>query len=314
MNAYFAIGYTCNHHCIFCPCGKNVSRNGALTDIEFEEYINKAIQDKNIRSITISGGEPTIQPAFLDILKVLSRKSIHVAILTNSDVLSNKEKVTRIAEISSPRQVRFITALHSPIPQEHDEMTNTKGSFQRSLDGIKNLCEFGYDVTVKHIINQISYKKIPDFVDLTFREFSQKVSLLFCGMDFCGVDLDTANRLKVGFKELGPFLEAGLDKVIAYGESGKQRKTTITDIPLCSVDPYYWGFFSYASKFSLSAYASPVMLNSEHSKLKLDVESDCGTFFKGCQNCKVQEICPGTWKTACKILGENEISPIDVKL
>ena len=56
------------------------------------------------------------------------------------------------------------------------------------------------------------------------------------------------------------------------------------------------------------------MLNSEHSKLKLDVESDCGTFFKGCQNCKVQEICPGTWKTACKILGENEISPIDVKL
>ena len=67
-SAYFTIGSKCNHSCVFCPC-KWEQRNKEIDVSVFEERIQELEAQKHIHSITLSGGEPTIQHNFFDLLK-----------------------------------------------------------------------------------------------------------------------------------------------------------------------------------------------------------------------------------------------------
>ena len=66
-NAYLAICYICNEHCSFCPCSKEEKENRMITPFfEVQNTIDSFVQN-NISDITISGGEPTLHPDFIEI-------------------------------------------------------------------------------------------------------------------------------------------------------------------------------------------------------------------------------------------------------
>lgn len=307
MNAYFALGYACNHHCIFCPCGKKEDRR-SYTPIPTEivaDYIQQVCANKDIKSITLSGGEPTMQSNFIEILDLLAETRLYVNVLTNSDYLSKESIFKQVVEHANPKQVRFTTALHSIYPQIHDKITGVKGSFERSVNTLQRLGSYGYLINIKHIIHRDSYKDLTLYLQKMIDIFPyNNVGFIFCGMDYCGMDTLCIDKCKVSFKEISPYLTDAL----SFFESYKQnRRLKITDIPLCTVDPYYWEYFSYAQRKSLSAYAAaiggkPTYINQ--------VKSDCDTFFQECKDCCVNHICPGVWKSAVKILGENAVKSI----
>lgn len=311
MNAYIALGYACNHHCIFCPCGKDEDKRNMpnISTDKFKEYIDKICNTGNINSITVSGGEPTLQKNFKEILDILSETNLHVGILTNGDYLSRPDIFQYVIEHANPKQVHFTTALHSHIPNVHDSITQVIGSYQRSVSVLQKLMHLNYKVNIKHIIHRESYLYLSDYLKTMMQLFPlSNVGFIVCGMDYCGMDTETIKRTQVSFSELSPFLQ----KMLNYFEQNNtnNRFLTITDLPLCSVDPYYWKYFSYAQKESLSAYASPITKNQDISDIKFNVESDCNTFCKECSVCLVKDVCPGMWRSAWKLFGENAVKAV----
>lgn len=311
MNAYIALGYACNHKCRFCPCGKSAERKSMsyISSQKFKEYLDRVCQNQSIKSITISGGEPTLQPNFIEILDFLSKTNLHVSILTNSDYLSNIEIFNKIVKHANPHQVHFTTAIHSHIPHIHDSITQKNGSFERSITALNRLVKSGYRISIKNVVNQIGYKVLDAYLIRMMELFpTNKVDFIICGMDYCGMDTKTIDEFKVSPKELTPYLE----KAIETFETNNKllHKLKVTDLPLCSVDPYYWKYFNYNQKSSLSAYASPIDSKGETSKLSFNIKSDCDTFFSACKECVVNNICPGTWRSSYQVFGENAVNAI----
>ena len=311
MNAYIALGYACNHKCRFCPCGKSTDRKSmpSISSQKFKEYLDRVCQNQNIKSITISGGEPTLQPNFIEILDFLSQTNLHVSILTNSDYLSNIDIFSDIVKHANPHQVHFTTAIHSHIPSIHDSITQRNGSFERSITALGRLIESGYKISIKHVVNQKSYKVLDAYLARIMELFpTNKADFIICGMDYCGMDTKTIEEFKVSPKELTPYLEKALETFEINNKLSYKLK--VTDLPLCSVDPYYWKYFNYSQKRELSAYASPMDSNGETSKLSFNVKSDCDTFFSECKECAVKTICPGTWRSSYQIFGDNVVNAI----
>lgn len=307
--AYIAIGYSCNHSCIFCPCSKDIPKKTRLSTEQIINSVETAIKNKNLRGVLLSGGEPTLQPHFFEVLEYLSKTNLSIGMLSNSDKLHDKALIDKIVSIIPPERFRITTSIHSHIPENHDSVTRSSGSFARSLSGLKNAVEAGININIKHCITKLNYMDMVEFVEFVYSNFPDNAMLNMCSIDYCGVAGDNNSIVAVCFSESGPFIEQALDRVIEYSKNGWKRQVIVDDTPLCAVDPYYWAFFSNTSKDMLAAYSDPNG-DEKTSVLRFDVASDCGTFFPSCKTCDVESLCSGTWRTACELFGDSAVSPI----
>lgn len=311
MNSmYLAVGYNCNHHCYFCPCGKEENKAKAAPTNQMIRAVKEGMLSNGVEYVTLSGGEPTLHPGFHDILKFCVDNQLKVTVLTNGDTLHNKNNVHKYFDGIDSGYFGIITAIHSNIPGLHDKVTGSKGSHSRTVNGLKNLIPLGIPFTVKQVISKWNYKLLPDFVDFVFREFGSFASLTLCGMDFCGMDEAEVSEVGVPYKELGKYLEQALDMVVSIRKQfGGFPQVTVTDLPLCCVDPYYWGFFTKVSRGTLSQYSAPQKIDSL-VKSDFGVVNDCDIYFKECSSCCVADYCPGVWSSAYKYFGESAVTAI----
>lgn len=305
---YLAVGYRCNHYCYFCPCGRNTIRTGAAPIEALIAAIDQGIQEKGIEHLIVSGGEPTCHPKFNRILRHCVDKGLRVSILSNGDNFSDMEATRRFFENIDPNVVSVVTAVHSDLENLFEKVTRTPGSYHRTIEGVSNLIRMHISVTVKQVISKWNYKRLPDFVDFVFRHYGPSVSITLCGMDFCGMEENSIREVAVSFKEAGPWLEKALDIItdlrIRYRAF---PNVSVTDLPLCCVDPAYWGYFTSVSRKSLSQYSAPGKIQGTVESIS-DISSDCDIFANACRECAAKEVCPGVWKTAYDYFGEDAFS------
>lgn len=308
---YLALGYRCNHRCYFCPCGKNKGISAAEADGIYRA-LEYGIQQRNVRYITLSGGEPTIHPEFPNILQRCIELGAEVTVLTNGDRLNDREFALRCFGAVDTKHVSVVSAIHSLHPQLHDQVTGVKGSFERTIQGLKNVLSLQIPVTIKQCVSAWNYTELPDFVDFIFREFGSYVSMTICGMDFCGMTDSETRDVAVGYKAMGPYIEKMLDLV----DDLRKRfsafpRFSVCDLPLCAVDPYYWRYYSKSSRRTLEQYSAPTSENAQIGS-SYNVGSDCDAYFQACSSCAANEWCPGVWRTAYQYFGESEASAIQL--
>ncbi len=311
MNSmYIALGYRCNHRCLFCPCGKNKAVTLAAPISEILSAIENGVSKQNVTHITISGGEPTLHPDFRTILEFCVDRNMEIGILSNGENFYRTDNVERYFGGLPAKAIHVTTAIHSDLEELHEKVTRVAGSFSRTVSGLKNVMSIGIPVTVKQVISRWNYQRLPNFVDFVFREYGQGISLTFCGMDFCGMQPEQIHEVASSFFDIGSCLEMALDLVISLREKYRAFPfVTVADLPLCCADPYYWGFFTKSSRCALAQYSAP---NSDENKVfsNYNVVNDCDTFFKACGDCSVSELCPGAWRTAYEYFGEEAVRPI----
>ena len=293
---YCAVTYICNERCVFCPCSEAGTHNRpSLTYAEVCCAIDEAIAKKQIENVCLSGGEPTLHPDFFNIVKYISDKGLKVSMLTNAIKLSSPEFVEKLGACCDLKNADITIAIHSHIPQKHDELTQHKGSFELSLRGAMNLVEKGVKLSIKNNIINHTYKELPAYVDWVYATFPESVTLLFANIDVNGVALRNKEFVNVHFNKSMPYLQAALDKIVEAREKGCKRNVKIFTTPLCLIDPYYWRFVEQETKELLATYIVPNA--EEKNPLLFDVSSDSGPMFKACEECAMKPYCPGTWRT-----------------
>ena len=97
-NAYLAICYSCNERCSYCPCSKQEKQDKLITPLSDLKTAIAQFAVEGITDITISGGEPTLHPDFIDIIDYSQRCGLQVTVLSNGERFSNIDFLTKLQE------------------------------------------------------------------------------------------------------------------------------------------------------------------------------------------------------------------------
>lgn len=302
--AYIAISYVCNQKCSFCPCSKEEKKYKEARLEELKANVNDMITHSLIDEIVVSGGEPTLYSCFIDFIQFLCDKNLKITILSTSERFSDKEFVKRFISHANLGQVEVISTIHSHLPEQHEQINRTYGSFERTIHGLLNLNAEGIHTTVKHCITRENYKDLKKFYEFVDNRFTQSTDIQMCSIDYCGITPNEYDKHMLRFPELYPYFEELFDYYMERKEHGSTRHMYCINMPLCSADPYYWEFFAQKPD-GYSVYASTQDKGS--IKASSDVNRDVDTFGKMCKKCKAEAICPGTYRTAFDLFGDQII-------
>lgn len=302
--------YLCNEKCIFCPCHKDARRYVPISADLVKSCIDEACTNNKIDMVLISGGEPTLYKDLSEIINYISKAGLKIGILSNSlrfaDDTFFKSFINTVGI-----DFELTTAFHSLLAEEHDAVTGIKGSFEKSLKGISNLINAGVNVTIKHVINGFSYKRLPDFAQWIYLTFPDTVSWVICNMDLCGEALNNNSSTAIPFDESKPYLEKALEIVTDHHKKERHRNVSVFNTPLCCIDPYYWGYLrKYESEETMSALLLPSADRNVDPVIRYDLKGDGGANFIPCQACQVKSICPGTWRQTAEFFGSKMFKPI----
>jgi len=301
---FISPSYHCNEKCVFCPCSTEAKGYNSLTLDEAVDALNRASQNA-VSMVLISGGEPTLWKHLLPFISKIKEKGLKWGMLSNSTTFSVESFADKFLKTAGS-DFELTTAFHSHLADEHDAITGMPGSFARSIAGIGKLLDNGVAVTIKHVINNLTYRKLPDYAKWVNKTFPPHVPWIICNMDICGVAENNRSLTGVSFRESRPQLEAALDIMVSEGSG---RIVRVFNTPLCCIDPYYWKFLQkYESEEEMAALALPYKPD-ETFKVKFNLKGDGGANFPPCFHCELRNMCPGTWKNTAEILGYDSFTP-----
>jgi radical SAM protein with 4Fe4S-binding SPASM domain len=149
--------YSCNEMCLHCynpgATRNKTEKNGRGTrkEMTIEEY-KKLIDDLDelgVYKITLTGGEPFVKSEVWELLDYISSKNIAI------DIFTNGQKIESYIEKLLSYYPRLIgLSLYSGTPEIHDKITRVKGSFNKTINVIQQLSEYGTPTTLKCVVMQ----------------------------------------------------------------------------------------------------------------------------------------------------------------
>ena len=103
--------------------------------LDLFEHILYQCKELNVINLTISGGEPMLNPYLIDFLRQCKQHNFSVNILSNLTMLSDE----LLDEFVGNPLISVQTSLYAMDEQIHDMITRNKGSFKKTLNSIELL-------------------------------------------------------------------------------------------------------------------------------------------------------------------------------
>ncbi|OFY41219.1 MAG: radical SAM protein [Bacteroidetes bacterium GWF2_40_14] len=134
-NLHIEITSICNERCIHCY----IPHDYKVSYIDPDLFYDVLHQCKNMRllHLTLSGGEPMLHKNFCDFLKKCKEYDLSVNVLSNLTLLDD----VIIKEMKTNPLLGVQVSLYSMISNIHDEITQIKGSFEKTKNAILKLIE-----------------------------------------------------------------------------------------------------------------------------------------------------------------------------
>ena len=208
----------CNFKCIHCYENAGKKADDELTTDEIIEGIDK-LSRLGVASIAFSGGEPTVHPGIIDLIKHASEDGMYVSMATNGFKTAKIERAKEFADAG----LEFVQiSLDGLNPETHDNFRGVPNSWNRAVQSIKNFLELGVFVEVSTTVTQENYDEIPGMIDF-MRELGVEWFMLY---NF----IPTGSGSEVRDLDLTPKQRNELLKLI-YEENGKGDMQILSTAP-----------------------------------------------------------------------------------
>jgi pyruvate-formate lyase-activating enzyme len=127
------LGTACNSNCVFCLDG-DAERNVLLDAELVRAEIRHGLEEGGARRLVLSGGEPTIHPAFTELVRFAKAAGYEwVQTITNGSRFAERVFYEECVEAGLD-EVTF--SLHGDTAALHDSLTRVPGSFARLTKGL----------------------------------------------------------------------------------------------------------------------------------------------------------------------------------
>lgn len=152
--------YRCNEKCIHCYC-VNDKKGIELTTEEIKKNL-KELRNLGALKLILTGGEPFLRKDIWEIIDYARELRYAVDIFTNALLINDN-----VADKLARAYVKSVQAsIYSADPKLHDEITKVKGSFLKTIDGLKRCKERNIPIAIKAPLMLNTAKGFKEIKDL----------------------------------------------------------------------------------------------------------------------------------------------------
>lgn len=295
------LNYTCNNNCILC-CQENEIKKADNTltteqvkDIlqqNYEHYIKNGEQLK----LTLTGGEPTLHTGLKEIIGCAQRLGYNpIQLQTNAIALSDASLTKEIIELGV---TSFGISLHGNIAEMHEGFTRRQGSFEKTIQALKELKKYNVMVAINVVISRLNVKQLAEIVEfIGVNGLAQSVQLAF--IHIIG---RAANE-----KELVVSISEAAEQIKKGFEVGKKYDLNITceAMPFCLMRGYEKQIAELHLDEDIIVYDKKGEIYfSKYRKNEFKLKSET------CKKCIFYNLCEGPWREYPETYGWDEFIPI----
>jgi len=127
---------SCNLQCIMCDKWKWIKKDkrlgGNLTTQKLKSIFDEAAKI-GVKSIILTGGEPTLRKDFCELIEYLSHLNFNIAITTNGTYITSKMR-----ELLIKNNVKVFFSLHGSYAELCDKLEGKSGTFKKVIKNIRD--------------------------------------------------------------------------------------------------------------------------------------------------------------------------------
>lgn len=160
------LGHMCNNRCTFCVSGQRTAMREALP-LAPEPILERiaAARARGHLKITLLGGEPTLQPAFMDVVRECVRLGYEeIVIFTNGVKTARAAVIDEV--LATGGNFTWRISIQGATEEEHEATTLKVGSFARILRTLDHLAARGQRITVNMCVVSSNYASVDRFAEL----------------------------------------------------------------------------------------------------------------------------------------------------
>ncbi len=293
------VGFACNNRCRFCVQGRKRERYGRRSFEELAAFLAEG--RKRNTGVVFTGGEPALHP---DLVRLAARA--RELGYTSIQVQSNGRMFAYARfcrELVAAGVTEFSPALHGHRADCHDYLTTVAGSFEQTVQGIRNLKALGQRVITNSVITRSNYRHLANLARLLVELGVDQFQLAFVHpVGSAGPEANFA-AIVPRFQLIAEHVHAGLEIGDAAG-----RRCMTEAIPICFMKGY--------ERFIGERIMPPTRIYDAEGVIPdyRDYRLQEGKL-KGppCTRCEASGACEGPWREYPERYGWGEFSPITEK-
>lgn len=151
---------TCNLKCIHCYAGSDARHYDQLSTSEAKTMIDDLAQF-GAPVLLFSGGEPCVREDLCELMHYAKDRGMRVVISTNGTLIT-----PQLAKEFAKVGLSYVGVSLDGARETHDKFRGVPGSFDRSLEGLKNAQDAGIKVGLRMTINKLNWREIDDVFDV----------------------------------------------------------------------------------------------------------------------------------------------------
>ncbi len=297
------LGHLCNNRCVFCVSGQRTAM-GEAHPVAADPVVAKLeeARARGIDKVTLLGGEPTLQPEFLAIVRrAVALGYREIVVFTNGVKTARASFVDEI--LATGGNFTFRLSFQGATARAHERTTKKLGSFGRLVESLANLHARRQRITVNMCVVRSNQDSVEAFPAL----------LLPYGVSQLHLDmvrpLDAGVRTEAELREMMPRysdLVPALERMIAGFPPGFD--VNLGNLPYCVAQHLAEHIHHDGEKTYTVAVDHDDALSEPWDKYETKRRDKRKP--ASCSDCVYEPRCSGVFETYERFYGVSELVPV----
>lgn len=295
------LGHLCNNRCVFCESGR-LTALGLARPQPQEPFLEalRASYAAGDRRVTFVGGEPTLVPGLVDLVRAAAEMGFEEVVVFSNGVRTARESYLDALREAGRGRLRLRLSFQGGDRESHERTTQREGSFERLLRTLDVAAARGVPVSVNTCVARSNHASLPLLPSLFA---GRGVTQVHADMahDPGDLSMDALGAMMPRFSEAAPSL---LAMVRGFPEG---FDVNVGNFPFC-VEP------RIAPVTRHDGEATTLVVNESHGVVeprdKYGLRDDQRVKAPGCAGCVLDRRCAGVPAVYADLYGLDELAPL----
>lgn len=297
------LGYSCNDHCVHCVVDdfRDALRSSGQRQDKTTEQFQEEMRESRARAdeIVFTGGEPTLRRDVVELLACARDLGYRILMQSNGRRFADASFADRVVAVGP---IFYCIALHGPTREVHEAVTKSRGSFDETVQGIRNLVARQQRVSAKIVLSRLNFAVVEETVAVLADLGVHRVSIAFP---------HALGRARKAWDEVVPRYLETLPHVHRAIDTCRRRGLEVDaeTFTYCHMEGYEEAITENLQQLEdyveLRQYGDTEAVRN-WSTLRREIKRK----FEQCGTCRFDAVCEGPWLEYAEHFGGDEFTPL----
>lgn len=307
--AVLYVGFHCNAKCKFCYYRYMKGKKWrSLDEVKREAKIFRFFY-KN-KFVDITGGEPTIYPHILELVKYCNEIGLKPTVITNSFILADREICKKFKENGIND---FLVSIYG-IGDSAEKITEVKDAYNKQLKALDNLVLLQIPFRINVTVHKFTINQLPQIAELAVQKRCKIINMIIFNPFY-----EWDKFIKIDFQgkylEMAPYIKSAIRIM-----EENQGEANVRYIPFCVLKGFEKNIYNFMQlsydqhEWDFNSWGNNCLMNPKESWYEQEAKRrriyDCKyKKSESCKECSLNYICDGFHNQYASRFGYKEMEP-----